>query len=61
MRDEPTPVNKPSEPVDKPRYRVHFETSADSPEELHRKIQRGMGRVLKSRVKRVATRRMARK
>ena len=47
MRDEPAEVKEPERPHDKPRYRVHFETSADSPEELQRRIHKGLGREVK--------------
>ena len=43
---------KEKEHFDKPRYRVHFETSADSPEELDKRIQKGMHRHLKRKLKR---------
>jgi hypothetical protein len=55
MDDTPTPA-KEKRPHDLPRYRVNFETSADSPEELQRRIAKGMGRAVKHRVKRVVRR-----
>jgi len=48
-----------AEHVDQPRYRVSFETSADSPEELDRKIQKGMKRHIrrgKRKIKRTSRR-----
>jgi hypothetical protein len=44
MRDEPAEAK---EHVEKPRYRISYETSADSPEELDRKVAKGMARHLK--------------
>jgi hypothetical protein len=44
MDDRP---EKAVEHVDKPRYRISFETSADSPEELDRKVHKGMKRHMK--------------
>jgi hypothetical protein len=44
MDDRPS---KPEEHVDKPKYRISFETSADSPEELDRKVHKGMKRHMK--------------
>lgn len=37
------------ESLDKPRYRMSFETSADSPEELHRRISKSLRRHIKRR------------
>lgn len=47
-----TEAKEPKEKFDSPRYRVSFETSADSPEELDRRIQKGMHRHLKRKTKR---------
>ena len=35
------------EHIDKPRYRVSYETSADSPEALHRKMKRGLRHIMR--------------
>lgn len=43
---------KEKEKFDSPKYRVSFETAADSPEELDRRIQKGMHRHLKRKMKR---------
>ena len=54
MRDEATA--KPIVEHDKPRYRVAFETSADSPEELQRRIHKGLGRELNRAKRKLGTR-----
>jgi hypothetical protein len=47
MRDEPTADKDKEKPIDKPRYRLSFETSADSPEELHKRLVKGLARHIK--------------
>jgi hypothetical protein len=55
---EPSEVGKIDRPHDRPRYRVSFETAADSPEELQRRIAKGLGREVKRAKRKVSTRKL---